>query len=103
MTLLTYFSHHGGRMRSLLDTFRRYVMGRGTQGSGQPSLFRRALRQQADALHQIDAGRHRRNALSTGRASSGDSSTIRTRSERRPCVNVTSPAARTLLTQSEPG
>ena len=47
MTLLTYFSHHGGRMRSLLDIPRRYVTGsmRNTgQGARQAlGLIGRAL------------------------------------------------------------
>jgi len=43
------------------------------------------------------------NARSTGRASSGATSTILTRSVRRPCASVTSSAARTLFAQSAPG
>jgi hypothetical protein len=43
------------------------------------------------------------NARSTGLASSGDSSTMRTRSAVRPRANVTSHAALTFRTQSAPG
>ena len=109
ITLLTYFSHHGGRRRSLLDiaaTLR--DRGRcGTPGSGPPALAPRracpSVSRPARFINSTPVGTAAGNARSTGRASSGASSTIRTRSERLPWVSVTSPAARTLLTQSAPG
>ena len=88
MSLLTYFSHHGGRMRSLSDidaTLRDRVDAEHRQPARQTrQLVGCASVRTPDCfIKSTPVGANPGNARKTGPASSCGSSTIRTRSERR--------------------